>query len=231
MTRPTPPAQDLYADAVGIGINPSWLAQFLGVLETMTKEGYWESNQYHGTNQIEKFMKFLCEGALPPMIIGQIIMLPTESNIPEWLLPCDGRILSGYEYPDLRNALSEAYWFLESSNFRIPDFRGRAPFGVGTGTAGNLSIAQEGGSQTVNLGINNIPEHNHNVAVNSPSLTATGLIAAGGAQTGTGFGVLTAQSGTRWQVGTMANVGGGQAHENMPPYHTIGFYIVAKYPS
>ena len=226
MTRPTPPPQDLYADAVGIGINSSWLSQFLGRLEAMTKEGYWDSNQYHGTNQVERFMKFLCEGVLPPMIIGQIVMMPTESNIPTWLLPCDGQIVSAYDYPDLHNVIGETYHILESSNFYIPDLRNRVPVGAG----GEYYVGQVGGAKEVILTVNQLPSHTHNTPVSNPSMTANSVIAPAGAMTGSGFGVLTAQTGTRWQVAQMSSAGDGQPHNNMQPYHAIGFYIVAKYP-
>ncbi len=162
--------------------------------------------------------------------IGMIFASATDTP-PAGMLACDGATYQKSAYPDLYDALDLIYQ-ISSTEFKVPDLRGCTIVGAGTGsglTARTLAqtLTQHGGAETVTLDINQIPSHNHNVSVSNPSMTAQGIIAAAGAQTGSGFGALTDTTSTRWQVASMANKGGDQAHNNMQPFRVLNYWIVA----
>ena len=61
--------------------------------------------------------------------------IATVTGAPDGWLICDGSELLKSEYPELAAALSNTWGTPSSSDyFKLPDLRGRAPIGVGTGT-------------------------------------------------------------------------------------------------
>lgn len=135
-------------------------------------------------------------------MIGQIVIFSTLT-LPDNVLLCDGSQFDPLLFPRL-------YDHLQSDT--LPDLRDRFILGYGNNLPGDI-----GGEETHTLNIPEMPEHWHsytppmfNVDVEPPA-GAPDLLAAGvGVSTPTG------------------SSGGGQPHNNMPPYHVIVFGIVAK---
>jgi len=95
--------------------------------------------------------------------------VPLAAGDTEWL-PCDGRSVLRNQYPRLFATVGITFGIGANplTTFALPDLRGRAPFGV-DGPAGTLqaTLAQTGGTPTVNIQLNQLPIHTHAVALNT----------------------------------------------------------------
>lgn len=80
------------------------------------------------------------------------------------------------------------------------------------GAGNTYTNGKTGGSATITLNLNQIPSHNHNVGSRSSSSN----IAAAGGDIGAEFLGNEVYSSFK-----TANAGGGQAHDNMPPYMVV----------
>ena len=114
-------------------------------------------------------------------VIGQamagIIQMFAGSTPPTGWLICDGASYLRSDYPTLFTVLggTSSPWGLpDDTHFNVPDFRGRAPIGAGTGTG--LTARTLG---TQDIGSENIQEHGHDhtnpsVTGGSCSITSSG---------------------------------------------------------
>jgi microcystin-dependent protein len=85
---------------------------------------------------------------------------------------CQGQLLPIAQNAALFSILGTTYGGNGTTNFALPDLRGRAPIGQGAGP--NLSpvnLGQFGGSQNVQILIGNMPAHNHLVNVSTVAAT------------------------------------------------------------
>jgi microcystin-dependent protein len=93
--------------------------------------------------------------------IGEIIMWPTASAPLDFLV-CNGQTVLRGQYSDLFNVIGTTYGAGDgSTTFNLPDLRGRAPVGIGSGDATDAtawSIAQKRGAEGVTLTPSNIPD-------------------------------------------------------------------------
>ena len=150
-------------------------------------------------------------GSIPIIPVGTVVQYAGLVAPSGWFI-CDGteKLLSSY--PDLAAALgydsgdaTSWYWGTPSSPttyFKIPDYRGRMPVGLGLpggsnritnaalGTMGGVS-----GSEDVTLTIDNLPEHEHDLqsssgeqfyATTTATATAPEVTAGSGDTAGTG---------------------------------------------
>lgn len=98
------------------------------------------------------------EKAIP---VGTIVTYGAERD-PEGWMRCDGRVLDRNAYGKLFAAIGTTYGSTSSSNFRIPDIRGRKV--VGSSEGSQYPIGSKGGREGVNLTINQMPAHTHEIA-------------------------------------------------------------------
>jgi microcystin-dependent protein len=113
-------------------------------------------------------------------------------------------------------------------NFALPDLRGRTPIHMGSGH----TLGERAGEQAHTLSISEIPTHVHQANATStlaPSGAGTtpnntkilaGSLASNLYASPTGLVAMAA--------GTLANVGGSQAHLNMQPFLTLNFSIALQ---
>lgn len=100
-------------------------------------------------------------------------------------------------------------------NNNTPDLRGR--FVVGHHPSnGDYDVDDTGGAEDVTLTVNQIPSHKHDTTVDN-----TNLFPSNG-QTSIGFGGAGSYPATTF---TMSNTGGGQSHENRPPYYALCYIM------
>lgn len=111
--------------------------------------------------------------------------------------------------------------------FNLPDLQGRAPIHQGN----SFMIGERGGVESVALTVGQLPAHTH--AVNSSSSRGNTSSPAGAlwATDGTGVAAPYRKSGgtpVALAPATVAQAGGGQAHENRQPYLALT-YIIALF--
>ena len=126
-----------------------------------------------------------------------------------------------------------AGWALCDGTNGTPDLRGRFIVGYNSDDTDYNAIGKTGGSKEVTLNTTQLPAHNHttssdgshthNVSFKSgesdhPEQAGNDLRALVGVDTVT---ATTSSSGAHSH--TINNTGGGQAHENRPPYYTLAF--------
>lgn len=85
-------------------------------------------------------------------------------------LPCDGRLLSIAQYSALFSLLGTRFGGNGTSNFGLPDLRGRVPIGASQ----NLPVGSLVGAETVTLTQNQIPSHTHTVPGGATNATGGG---------------------------------------------------------
>ena len=142
---------------------------------------------------------------------------------------CDGQILPINQNQSLYSLLGTTYGGDGRTSFALPDLRGLTPIHVGRSDGGqHHSEGQKSGEETHTLSVNEMPQHDHLVQADS----ATGLQAS---PTGHVFGGFpggyadyNAANSVTLRAGTVTNVGGSQAHENMQPYIAVNFCIAIQ---
>jgi microcystin-dependent protein len=153
---------------------------------------------------------------------------------------CQGQLLPISQYAALFSILGTTYGGNGTTNFALPDLRGRAPIGEGSGPGlSAVALGQVGGAQNVAITTGNMPQHNHTVNVStSPGSQpgpANNFIAAGiDSQGGNVLGFNTAATSGK----TLAPTFVGLAGQNTPlsvqnPYLGINYIIamVGIFPS
>jgi microcystin-dependent protein len=87
---------------------------------------------------------------------------------------CQGQLLSISQNTALFSILGTTYGGNGTTNFALPDLRGRAPIGQGPGPGlSPVALGQSAGSSNVTILSGNMPPHNHLVNV-STTLAALG---------------------------------------------------------
>ena len=152
-----------------------------------------------------------------PTPVGAIIMW-TSTVMPDsnWL-PCDGRLVSKTTYSALYSRFGANKFGADTtSEFRLPNMQGRFPLMTGGNTG--AAIAATGGAETHTLTVGQMPVHTHDFANrvvitsrDNPDFTGTRVAEANGT--------------VRSTLASPNNAGGGQAHNNMPPWLALNFII------
>ncbi|MCK6488320.1 MAG: tail fiber protein [Planctomycetes bacterium] len=101
-----------------------------------------------------------------------------------------------------------------STTFTLPDYRDK--FLLAAGTAHTL--AATGGAETVTLDATQIPAHSHGITL---SATQTGGTPS--------FNFDVSASSPTASNSSTTSVGGGAAHDNMPPYAAVNVFVKALY--
>lgn len=139
----------------------------------------------------------------------------------KWL-PCDGAGVTG-SYPVLRAGLVAAGspYGTSGANPRVPDLRGRAAIGAGTGAGLKERIAGDiPGAEKHRLDLTEMPAHSHP----GSSSTAANHAVSGSPAT---INTATGGGGGHNLALTIASQGGGLPHDNMQPSLVIPYYIRA----
>ncbi|KAA3609220.1 MAG: phage tail protein [Calditrichaeota bacterium] len=135
---------------------------------------------------------------------------------------CDGQILPINQNQSLYSLLGTTYGGDGRTSFALPDLRGRSPLHPGEGHR----QGEKGGEETHSLSLNETPVHQHNM------LADTG----NGNRPVPNDAVLSSASNVyhdpnnlvALHSGSVANVGTGQAHDNMQPFLAVNFCIALQ---
>ena len=155
--------------------------------------------------------------------LGMIMLFGGNFAPSGWAL-CNGQLLSIQQNTALFSILGTTYGGNGTSNFALPDLRGRVPvhFGQGPGLS-NYSEGEVGGSESVTLQTTEMPPHQHTQpateGVQTTNRPNNALPAEGGVYAGTSDGSALAPT---------SSAGGGQPHENRQPYLTMNYCIALQ---
>lgn len=170
--------------------------------------------------------------------IGEVQMFAGNFAPRNWAF-CNGQLLSISQNTALFSILGTTYGGDGRTTFGLPDLRGRVVIHDGSGTGPGLSsynLGQRGGTETVNLTVNQMPSHAHANQVNAVAPISNGQEAQTPvnnywAQNGSYASTSNVQiANAAVQVG---NAGGSQGHTNIAPYNTVNYIICLQgvYPS
>lgn len=141
---------------------------------------------------------------------------------------CDGQILPISQNQSLYSLLGTTYGGDGRTNFALPDLRGRTPIHVGDGKA----LGNRGGEETHTLAAAEMTQHTHSFRVATTDATDQRNTPpdGGGILAKANLNMYRAAGGTTQTLnpGSISSVGGGQAHENMQPFLTLGYVIALQ---
>ncbi len=166
--------------------------------------------------------------------IGQVTMVGFNFAPVDWAL-CNGQLLSIAENDALFALIGTVYGGDGQNTFALPDMRGRMPINQGQGPGlSNYVIGQSGGTETVTLTPQQMPQHNHVLSqtVTHPcnsgagdSNSPAGKFYSGGTG-GEDYSTITDATMSAIPFTTsIASAGGNQPHSNLSPSLCVNFVI------
>lgn len=166
--------------------------------------------------------------------LGQIIMFAGDFAPQGWAL-CDGSLLPIAGYEALFNLIGTTYGGDGTSNFALPDLRGRVPIGDGQGRGlSGYALGQQAGAEAVTLAPGQLPLHTHPVAAvtasgNANVPAANAVLAALNGEVASGPYKVAAYAPPGHAIALNAAsgsaAGGGEAHDNRLPYQSVTYCI------
>ena len=220
---------DLIDDMVSyrlLFIDQPWMLRaVVGALSTLCDPDNWNNVGEFTPQEAASLAIKMVEEFEPMSHAGWIIPF-AGSAVPDGALACDGSSYLRTAYPLLFDAIGTTWGSADSTHFNVPDLRGRAPIGSGSGTGLSArTVAQILGEETHTLTVAESASHSHSIiphthaeSIAIPSLINGGLEApASAAQPGVG---TTGLGGNN----TDAN-GGNGSHNNMQPSGVVNFII------
>ncbi len=158
--------------------------------------------------------------------LGELRLFPYTFAPRGWAF-CQGQLLPIAQNTALFSLLGTTYGGNGQTTFALPDLRGRAPISAGQGSGlSPYTLGEVGGTETVTLINNQMPQHSHGVAAASvpttknpnnalPSFTAAG----------SSYGTAADLSMSPSMLGT---AGGSQPHQNMQPFLVLNWCIALE---
>jgi microcystin-dependent protein len=170
--------------------------------------------------------------------IGSVNLVGFNYAPMDWAL-CNGQLLSITQNSALFSIIGTYYGGNGSTNFALPDLRGRIPVGVGQGPglpAFNLGLSE--GAITETLTTNEIPAHTHTAACNDTASgrdlldTPIGNLPAMSSSGSCDY-AASSEENKSMSPGVLACMGGSLAHNNLQPYLVLNYIIALSgvYPS
>jgi microcystin-dependent protein len=166
--------------------------------------------------------------------IGQVMM--TGFNFaPKFWAQCNGQLLPISQNQALFSLLGTQFGGNGTTNFALPDLRGRSPVGYASSVDPSwqppaVQMGQTGGAENVTLLSSNLPAHTHTMAASSAagdSRTPVNGLLATSSNSATAANLYAPSNGALVAMNTqsVATAGGNQPHPNLQPYTAINFCI------
>ena len=176
--------------------------------------------------------------------LAEVRLFAANFNPRNWQY-CHGQLLAINTNQALFSLIGTTYGGDGRTNFALPDTRSRVVIGAGHGAGlPDYQLGEKGGTQTVALTLNEMPQHNHLLS----STSLSGTVAppyhadAGTSSNPVGQNFAVPDSGAKaygptadaaLQMSTVtitgaptaADTGGGQAHNNIQPINTLHYII------
>jgi microcystin-dependent protein len=138
-----------------------------------------------------------------------------------WAL-CNGQLLPINQNQGLFSLLGTTFGGDGRVNFALPDLRARGPIHVG----GGHTLGEKGGEPAHTLSIAELPTHTHTVQAsptNGDTPVPTNFVLGAALNC-----YRTPDNLIALNPGSVANVGGSQAHLNLQPFLTLSFCIALQ---
>jgi microcystin-dependent protein len=161
--------------------------------------------------------------------LGEIRIFPGNFAPKGWAL-CNGQVMPVSQNTALFSLLGFTYGGNGQTTFALPDLGGRVPIHAGQGPGlSSRSLGQTGGQVSVTVALTQMAGHSHTAQASSnagtQSTPAGNVWAAGVGRRGQAFYAGTPGTSPVMSAATLGSAGGGQAHNNLPPYLTLNFII------
>jgi microcystin-dependent protein len=138
-----------------------------------------------------------------------------------WAL-CNGQLLPINQNQALFALLGTTYGGNGQTTFALPNVRGRVPIHMGNGHI----LGEAAGSTSVTVNIQQLPQHQHTLAVNSGNGNQSSAV---GNFLGAANNMYAGPTNlVTMNPGSVTSVGGSQPHNNMMPYLTLNFIIALQ---
>lgn len=142
---------------------------------------------------------------------------------------CNGQLLPLSQNTALFSLLGTIYGGNGKSNFALPDLQGRAPLQHGQGPGlSEYFIGESGGAESVTLLESEIPSHTHGYLASDNVGERNNPAGNLYAPPDSGRIFAPASNLTAMSPSALAPAGGGQPHNNMPPYLALNFVIALQ---
>jgi microcystin-dependent protein len=169
---------------------------------------------------------------MPDPFLGEIRIFAFDFAPSGWAM-CNGQLIPISQNTALFSLIGITYGGDGQNNFALPNLQGRFPIHVGQGPGqGSYAQGQEGGSETVELQINEMPTHNHQVACLNGDPTSgrpSGKFLGNLSVPSDGNAMLYATTSDTLMASTsITDTGGSEPHENIPPYLALNFCIALQ---
>ena len=174
--------------------------------------------------------------------LGEIRMFAGTFAPKGWAL-CNGQLLPIAQNTALFSLLGTIYGGNGSTNFALPDLRGRFPMHAGNGYGLTpRNVGEQGGGESVNLSQAQLPSHSHAASATVKASSSEGNSATPVnnymAKSGDGRPDFSSTAPAEQMASGMINIsvspaGNGSPVSTISPYTTINFIIALQgvYPS
>jgi len=158
--------------------------------------------------------------------LGELRLVPYNFAPQGWAL-CNGQLLSIAQNTALFSLLGTTYGGNGTTNFALPDLRGRVPISSGQGPGlSNYTLGETGGAETHTLTVAQMPIHTHSVSaatsVGSTDRPNNALLARNAA------GVPQFGISSTTQLAGVQSSGSSQPHNNLQPFVTLNWIIALQ---
>ncbi|GAA3876980.1 tail fiber protein [Leifsonia kafniensis] len=153
--------------------------------------------------------------------VGEIRIFAGNFPPAGWMF-CEGQLIPISENETLFQLVGTTYGGDGESTFALPDFRGRFPIHQGNG----YTLAETGGAEAVTLTTQQIPIHNHvPLASKSAGNSSIPDAKAWAAWSDNPYSDAAVTGAKKLHPAALAQTGGSQPHDNMPPYLALSLII------
>lgn len=140
---------------------------------------------------------------------------------------CSGQLLPINQNQALFSILGTTYGGNGTTNFALPDLRGRVPLHVGN----TIPLGQRAGTEAVTLLATQLPQHTHVLQSSTDFANASvpgGALPAAKPRGGIDVYAPGGSPTVPLNTAAVANAGSNQPHENRQPFQTLNFCIALQ---
>ncbi len=161
-------------------------------------------------------------------LLGEIKLFAGNFAPKGWAF-CAGQVLPISQYAAMFSILGTTYGGNGTSNFQLPDLRGRVAVGQGQGNSlSDIVLGEMAGAASATLLTSNMPSHSHTVKVNGDTNGMTATVAGNYLNGKTESGESVASTGptlTTLNAATVGLTGSNLPFSIMPPYLGLNYII------